>query len=420
MGYFPPITQDVTTPLGSTVASLVGTVNVESIIRANTLDQMGAPTANVSWNSKRLTNLSNAILSTDAPNVGQLAGTQYPFVVSGCVWTADSPGTTLNCSMTSGTVMIKGILLTVAAVTSRAFTANNDTYVDFTDAGNGTATITYTAVANLTTSPALASTFLNTLRIAVISAGGSAVATAGIGQGNAVTNPHAVLNTTATGALSGGNLPLTATTNAPTGGGWCVATHAGVTSTITFTGVSGSNLTGCTVVSGGSTFANADTVVGVWPVTVGDLLGNPINNAKPYPGMIGWSNWGLGNYTSTATNTSLPICVGNNTTSTIPFIVPAGPSRWIRTVQIPVGLSSTAVAGTNVLVSNYIGGTRMSTSFFQVHIAGDGLPVATLEGYILANPGTYYAYSTCQQNAAGTITVGGQNAVNAFSYVELL
>ena len=140
------------------LSAFVGSAGQESVIRANTLSEMAAPTAAINMNSQNFTNLEPAIVAAQAPTVGQLAGNQYAYIVSGCLWTPDSAGSTRAASMTAGTVMIKGILLTVGAVTSRSFTASSDTYVDFTDNGDGTAAITYSVVGNNALAPALAGT----------------------------------------------------------------------------------------------------------------------------------------------------------------------------------------------------------------------------------------------------------------------
>lgn len=108
------------------------------------------------------------------------------YIASGCTWTPDSAGSTLNGSMSSGVVYIGGRRLTVGAVTAHAFTASRDTYVDFQDAGNGTATVIYTAVTNNSNSPALGSsgTVLNTIRNGIIVSGASNIAAqASINQG---------------------------------------------------------------------------------------------------------------------------------------------------------------------------------------------------------------------------------------------
>lgn len=111
----------------------------------------------------------------------------FNFVASGCVWTGNSVGSTRVGSMTAGIVYIAGKRLTVALVSSRTFTASKDTYVDFKDNGDGTASITYTEVTNNAASPALAGsgTFFNTLRNGVIATGTTSIAaTTSINQGN--------------------------------------------------------------------------------------------------------------------------------------------------------------------------------------------------------------------------------------------
>lgn len=105
---------------------------------------------------------------------------QVNYVASGCVWSPDAATSTLNGSMTSGVVHIAGRRLTVASVTAHAFTASKDTYIDLQDNGDGTATITYTAVSNGANSPNYANsgTTANTVRVAKIVSGGSALAAA--------------------------------------------------------------------------------------------------------------------------------------------------------------------------------------------------------------------------------------------------
>ena len=257
------------------------------------------------------------ITSTDAANLAQLAGNQYAYVVSGCVWTADAPASTLNGSMTAGTVMIKGILLTVAAVTAHAFTASRDTYVDLTDNGDGTAAITYTGVANGTTSPALASsgTMFTTCRIAVVVSNASNITStaASINQGNTGFNyPSGGLFSTTVAAGSNGNaiststLTLAAGTGVPTGGGWAQVAHAsGQTYTIAFTGISGAVLQGVTVISGTTTLlvSTGDTVKGIVPLTGTDMLGNLICPTRPTPTVIG-SAYMVGSFTINLTTVS--------------------------------------------------------------------------------------------------------------------
>ncbi|NUQ98359.1 MAG: hypothetical protein HOY79_18010, partial [Streptomyces sp.] len=58
--------------------TLAGTANVESIIRANRLDQMAAPTAAVGMNSQKVTGLANGTASSDAAAFGQIPTTLPP------------------------------------------------------------------------------------------------------------------------------------------------------------------------------------------------------------------------------------------------------------------------------------------------------------------------------------------------------
>lgn len=105
----------------------------------------------------------------------------YDYIASGCVWTADAAGSTRNGSMTSGTVVINGNPLTVASISAHTFTASKDTYVDFSDNGDGTALVTYTEATNNAASAALAA---NSVRCAIVVTGASSIAAASsINQG---------------------------------------------------------------------------------------------------------------------------------------------------------------------------------------------------------------------------------------------
>lgn len=63
--------------------TLAGTANVESIIRANRLDQMAQPTAAVALNGQKLTSLANGTLATDAAAFGQIPTTLPPSGTAG-------------------------------------------------------------------------------------------------------------------------------------------------------------------------------------------------------------------------------------------------------------------------------------------------------------------------------------------------
>jgi hypothetical protein len=412
---------------------LQGSSNVESVIRANSLDQLTAPAANLSMNTHRLTNLAQGIVSTDAPDLAQLVGTSMPYVVSGCVWTADSPGSTRNCSMTSGSVMIGGILLTVASVSGRTFTASNDTYVDFADNGDGTATITYTAVPNMQTSPALASsgTALNTIRNAVISVGASSVAANGIGQGGmftGVANPVPVnagtqgSTTVAAGsnghAITATPLAVAAITNFPSGGGYALWTAASTSeqALLQYTSTSAGNLNGITVLAGraAATVATGDSVVGAWPVLIADTIGNRLNPIQPY-GNIRSACFELGVLSTTGTTNGTFVLGPTNQPTQIlycSFVVPAGPPRQLRVIaQFPNVRSSAAVGTiTAINVGQAVSGgglTSWANASPQVKVQSDGDAV-NITGYStsLFTAGTYGVSLSLNPGAAGTMSLG--------------
>jgi hypothetical protein len=416
-----------------TALSITGTNANESIIRANTLDQMTAPAGPVSWNSQRITTLHQGVVSTDAPSLGQLAGNQMPYVLSGCVWTADSPGSTLLCSMTSGTVMIKGILLTVAAVTSRSFTANNDTYIDLADNSDGTASITYSAVANYVVSPALANsgTSLNTVRVAVISAGASAVASAGIGQGGLsfVSNGGTQPSTTVAAGSNTNNITATplnvaASTSFPAAGCWSQVAHSsGQTYTIQNTGTGAGTLTGVTVIQGSGTVSTGDTVKGTWPVAMTDLLGNRIYPTNGNGGIIGGVYFSNAYTTTQTANT--PIAGSNSTASFIaPFIIPPGTTRNIKATLMSPAFGSSAVAGTSLSAKIYAGNaaTLIASVAPSVNVASDFFPLSIAsppQAGAPLSPGSYTAQVWTTQGAAGTLTMGASLLVTAL-YIELV
>lgn len=158
------------------VASAVNNIVISNAITA------AAPTQSVEGTDanidQKLTGKGTGTVYADGMAPKLYAANQFNYIESGCAWTADSAGTTRNGSMTTGVVWIAGKRLTVAVTTAHVFTASKDTYVDFTDAGNGTATITYTEAVNNAASPALASTFAGTLRNAIIVTGAASIAAA--------------------------------------------------------------------------------------------------------------------------------------------------------------------------------------------------------------------------------------------------
>ena len=127
------------------------------------------------------------------------------YFVSGCAWTADAPGSTRVASMSSGVVCIGGNFLTVAAVTSRTFTASKDVYVDFKDNGDGTAVPVYYDNTTNAASPSFATT-TGTVRNAIIVVGASSIASdASINQGLPASTVPTTCNVGGAGIDSLGN-----------------------------------------------------------------------------------------------------------------------------------------------------------------------------------------------------------------------
>lgn len=121
------------------------------------------------------------------------------YVVSGCVWSGDSYGSTRYASMTSGQIVIGGAVVDITSVANRLFTASKDTYVDV-DA-NGI--LYYTEVTNNAASPALST---GRMRLGIIVTGASSIAAdTSINQGQAARTLPTTCNTKGNGKDSLGN-----------------------------------------------------------------------------------------------------------------------------------------------------------------------------------------------------------------------
>lgn len=126
--------------------------------------------------------IQGSALVANANPLTLLGDSMFPFVASGCVWSGDSYGSTLNGSMTSGIVYVQNpsgqlVRLTATAISAHAFTASTDTYIDIDYNGN----VTFTGVSNNSVSPALAA---NSVRLAIVVSGASSIAAAtSINQG---------------------------------------------------------------------------------------------------------------------------------------------------------------------------------------------------------------------------------------------
>lgn len=175
----PKVAASINDTNGNEVIKIPATASATNEITVTNAANGGAPKISASGSSDANVNLNLQGKGTGSLQINGTDILQVDYVVSGCVWTADAVGSTRLASMTSGVVVIAGNPLTVAAVTSRTFTASKDVYVDFSDNGDGTALITYTDNTTNAASPALTG-----LRNGIVVVGASNIATtASINQG---------------------------------------------------------------------------------------------------------------------------------------------------------------------------------------------------------------------------------------------
>lgn len=85
---------------GTQTASTISDFDTQ--VRTSRLDQMAAPTANVSWNTQRLTNLSDGTSATDAVNLGQLQAAVAGLSPKEAVRAATTAAGTLATSFENG------------------------------------------------------------------------------------------------------------------------------------------------------------------------------------------------------------------------------------------------------------------------------------------------------------------------------
>lgn len=395
------------------------------------LNSFEAPTGPVAMGGFNFTNLEQAIAAGQAPQLGQLDDNSYAHLVSGCVWTVDTPGGALTASMTAGTIRIKGVLLTVAAVTSHPFAINSDTYIDLQDNGDGTANIFYLPVLNNVTSPALHSsgTVQDTLRLAVVITTTTTLTStaASINQGRAGFSPaSASLQSSTVAAGSNGNNITTTTldvaANSMASAGFALVDTSVDTASfgalIQYTGGGGTTtLTGVIVLSGSGTVATGGAVTGVAICNVADMLGNPICPTTAFPRCIGHK--GVNNVISTT-------ATGAHTIGalTVPFVVPPGPDRMVKVIMtVPLLISGAGPATSVTLIAQQAGWTPGATgagSFANVanartliSVTSDGNPLQSSAIVKLA-AGNYLATVSINASAsAGTGTsLGFSGAVN--------
>lgn len=202
MGYAPPLTADVTTPTGSTVATLVGTAGVESIIRANTLDQLTPPVAPVTFTgtsgAQKATGLANGSVAGDAVTYGQLtAAVTVSFLTQTVTGATVNSTTSVTINIPSTAGLVAGDHVTVAGVVGP--TNVNGSWVIASLVANTSVTVTTTAASGAyssggTVAPAFVPTITGVYRVTCVGSGGGG----GGGAANTLTT------STSTGAAGGG------------------------------------------------------------------------------------------------------------------------------------------------------------------------------------------------------------------------
>ena len=112
--------------------TLSNTANVQTIVRSNRLDQMAAPTASVSFNSQKITNLANGTIATDGAAFGQIPTTLPP---SGSA-SGDLSGTYPGPSVAK----VNGVAVTGTPTTGQTIIATSGTAASWqTPVASGTA-----------------------------------------------------------------------------------------------------------------------------------------------------------------------------------------------------------------------------------------------------------------------------------------
>lgn len=156
---------DVNTPLTAILNEVNGNLDADNILDGSlTYAKFGSITGEIP--AEDMQDDANAKKFRDEANVS--------FVASGCIWSAL---TGLNGAMTTGVVYSPdGSRNEPAAVASKTFTASKDTYVDI--ATNGS--VSYDAVANGATAPALTTDYVRIAKVVTDGSGITSVVQTGV------------------------------------------------------------------------------------------------------------------------------------------------------------------------------------------------------------------------------------------------
>jgi len=158
---------DVNTPINTIANEFNGNIDNANIKASAAIDASKLASASI----------TNSQMDVANSLVTRMNNGFFDYVESGCVWSGDSYGSTLNASMTAGVVVVDGIRAVISAVTARAFTASRDTYIDITSAG----VVEYAVSTTNAASQALAS---GRVRVGIIVSGVASIANvAAVNQG---------------------------------------------------------------------------------------------------------------------------------------------------------------------------------------------------------------------------------------------
>ena len=355
----------------------------------------------------------------------QLPASLQNFVESGCVWTADSAGSTLKASMQGG------LTTTVNAHSGDqigALTSNTLTVVSTTgfptfghlcvNTSGGTAIIYYTGTTGTTftgcvlvtgTSSWTISTTANLNQVCNLSRvwiGGVRLAVAAVfGRSfTASDDTYVDLQNNGDGTAS---ITYSAQSNNNAGGAMVLGNSGTTANTIRIAIVcaGSSNIANAAHINQGDPACVVPIVSSV-AYSVTDSLGNLIYPTTPMPGIIGWRQL-VGSFTdSTINGTSVDV-----TGLSMTFVVPPGPSRKVKLRCAGPNLSislTNPLSGGNVNTSAvYIktsGGTVVTqANYYNTLLASSGgLPV-DFDCTFLLTPGTYtYKVSLTQATTSSS------------------
>ena len=265
-------------------------VGGENAIRMNTLSQMAPPASNVNINNQRLINVAAGISSTDGANVSQLPGvTTITQTAQAIVSIGSLSGTTLTFTVANAMTLTAGNSLYITGVSGggtwgtagTSGTGINGTWVIYSSSSGTTVQVIYTnggspsGAYSGSSGTAVPSFFTPTVSGLYYIA-----AVAGGGGGGGGGTPNSAGSSTYSGSTlavsnwaTATNFPVaSATTFSSSGGFFIVTTNLG-TATFTYTGVSGSNLTGGTLISVYSGNSTSNTVSSGAAVQVANQAG---------------------------------------------------------------------------------------------------------------------------------------------------